>query len=66
MGVRVAQGVARVAPGRWHLWDVPGRVVLRRVVMLLGGQVAAVGVVVVVVLPREQPVLHRVAGDDAG
>lgn len=36
--------------------------------MLLGGQVAAVWVVVVmvVVLPGEQAVVHLVAGDDAG
>lgn len=33
--------------------------------MLLGGQVAAVGVVVVV-LPGKQAVVDRVAGDDAG
>lgn len=38
--------------------------VLRRVVMLLGGQVAAVRVVVV--LPGKQAVVHLVAGDDAG
>lgn len=61
--MRVAEAVARTAPGRRHLWDVPGRVVLRRVVMLLGGQVAAVRVVVV--LPGEQAVVARVAGDDA-
>ena len=38
--------------------------VLRRVVMLLGGQVAAVRVVVV--LPGEHAVIGRVAGDDTG
>lgn len=43
---------------------MPRCVVLRRVVMLLGGQVAAVGVVVMV-LPGEQAVVHWVAGDDA-
>lgn len=44
---------------------MPRRVVLRRVVMLLGGQVAAVGVVVVV-LPGKQAIVNRVAGDDTG
>lgn len=44
---------------------MPRRVVLRRVVMLLGGQVAAVGVVVMV-LPMKQAVVDRVAGDDTG
>ena len=64
----MAEVVARGAAGRGHLWDVPGRVVLRRVVMLLGGQVASVGggvVVMVVVLPGEQAVVGLVAGDDA-
>lgn len=44
---------------------MPRCVVLRRVVMLLGGQVAAVRVVVVV-LPGKEAVVYRVAGDDAG
>lgn len=43
---------------------MPRCVVLRWMVMLLGRQVAAVGVVVV--LPRKQAVITRVAGDDTG
>lgn len=43
---------------------MPGCVVLRRVVMLLGGQVAAVGVVVV--LPGKQAIVHLITGDDTG
>lgn len=57
---RVAEVVACAA--RWrHLWDMPRGMVLRRVVMLLGGQVAAMRVVV---LPGEQAIVCRVTGDN--
>lgn len=44
--MRVAEAVARAAARRRHRRDVPRGVVLRRgVMLLLGGQVATVGVV---------------------
>lgn len=62
-GRRVAEVVA-CATARWrHLWNMPRGMVLRRVVMLLRGQVAAMRVVV---LPGKQAVVYWVTGDNTG
>lgn len=69
MGVWVAQAVPGAGTTRGgHLRNVPGFLVLRQRVMLLllpTAVMVRMGVMVVV-LPREQALVPRVAGDDAG